>query len=537
MGEKETLVIGGPGCGKTSFLVAQTKIAAKKHGSDKVMVCSLTKAAANEAASRDSGLMPNMIGTLHALCFRALGQPKMAESKEGMEIWNAENKKSPLRVSSSNVEDCGIKEHTGASGPSQKFDMYLQQANLLRAKKAPDLYWTRLVKGFYNRWCDFKKEHDFMDFADLIEHGTDLLYAPGNPNVIFADEAQDLSCAEHDLLMKWSRRAQKLVIVADRDQSLYYWRGSSEDIADPKRFKDENIRVLSQSYRVPKAVHKKAVNLIRRHSNRVDVEYKSTDVEGRVYRSAATYKDPKLLEPIIDKAVNDNKSIMVLGSCSYMIDPLIKRFREVGIPYGNPYSKRWAPLRRSATQVYDYLKPSREFNNDPSFWTIKELKNVVHNVMKSKIFRSRMGGRIEALPDDISQEDMASVIREVMLPDVLVDFMEFDPVRFLKYFPQTKRDAMKYPVGIVKRFSRDHLITEPNVTVGTIHSVKGGEADLVILFPDLSIQGYKQYKARGFGGRDAIIRMFYVGVTRAREELIICNPCGGSYAKEVISGT
>jgi superfamily I DNA/RNA helicase len=61
--------------------------------------------------------------------------------------------------------------------------------------------------------------------------------------------------------------------------------------------------------------------------------------------------------------------------------------------------------------------------------------------------------------------------------------------------------------------------------VGTIHSVKGGEADVVYLFPDLSQAGAAQYASMGTA-RDAVIRQFYVGATRAREKLYVCGPVG-----------
>jgi superfamily I DNA/RNA helicase len=61
----------------------------------------------------------------------------------------------------------------------------------------------------------------------------------------------------------------------------------------------------------------------------------------------------------------------------------------------------------------------------------------------------------------------------------------------------------------------------PKVVVGTIHSVKGGQADVVYLFPDLSQAGDAQYN-RGGAARDSAIRVFYVGLTRARETLYIC---------------
>jgi superfamily I DNA/RNA helicase len=60
------------------------------------------------------------------------------------------------------------------------------------------------------------------------------------------------------------------------------------------------------------------------------------------------------------------------------------------------------------------------------------------------------------------------------------------------------------------------------MVVGTIHSVKGGQADVVYLFPDLSRAGDAQYRQCG-PPRDSVIRTFYVGVTRARETLYICS--------------
>ncbi len=61
----------------------------------------------------------------------------------------------------------------------------------------------------------------------------------------------------------------------------------------------------------------------------------------------------------------------------------------------------------------------------------------------------------------------------------------------------------------------------PKVLVGTIHSVKGGEADVVFLFPDVSSAADVAYQRYG-PDRDSVIRLFYVGVTRARKTLYIC---------------
>jgi superfamily I DNA/RNA helicase len=90
--------------------------------------------------------------------------------------------------------------------------------------------------------------------------------------------------------------------------------------------------------------------------------------------------------------------------------------------------------------------------------------------------------------------------------------------------PRVKPDhseRVKYAVEVAARRGPAALLEAPKVVVGTIHSVKGGQADVVYLFPDLSRAGDAEY-ARGGTARDSIIRLFYVGATRAYERLCIC---------------
>ena len=60
----------------------------------------------------------------------------------------------------------------------------------------------------------------------------------------------------------------------------------------------------------------------------------------------------------------------------------------------------------------------------------------------------------------------------------------------------------------------------PRITVSTIHGSKGGEADNVILFTDLSAAADEQLK----NNPDDIHRVFYVGVTRTRQNLFVVEP-------------
>jgi superfamily I DNA/RNA helicase len=62
------------------------------------------------------------------------------------------------------------------------------------------------------------------------------------------------------------------------------------------------------------------------------------------------------------------------------------------------------------------------------------------------------------------------------------------------------------------------LTAEPRIVVSTIHRVKGGEAEHVVLLPDLSQNPWSQLHT------DEEQRVLYVAVTRAKETLTICKP-------------
>lgn len=65
-----------------------------------------------------------------------------------------------------------------------------------------------------------------------------------------------------------------------------------------------------------------------------------------------------------------------------------------------------------------------------------------------------------------------------------------------------------------------HETDSPNIIISTIHGVKGGEADVVVLRSDISTLVNKSMEV----DEDAEHRVFYVGVTRAIHELYVMEP-------------
>lgn len=96
----------------------------------------------------------------------------------------------------------------------------------------------------------------------------------------------------------------------------------------------------------------------------------------------------------------------------------------------------------------------------------------------------------------------------------------------------TSDDKFQYKHGMTELWSQEKLIfaqdcdkngtfyDDPKVNISTIHSVKGDEADIVVLMGDISKVVAQQMDI----DEDTEHRSFYVGVTRAKEKLFIIEP-------------
>ena len=81
--------------------------------------------------------------------------------------------------------------------------------------------------------------------------------------------------------------------------------------------------------------------------------------------------------------------------------------------------------------------------------------------------------------------------------------------------------------------SGNKLDAVPRIEVSTIHASKGGERQKIMLLTDLSYAPYRSY-TESQQGRDDEARVFYVGATRAKEELYIVHRTEGQYEYEPI---
>ena len=531
----EYRIFGPPGCGKTTSLTRQIRRAVDRYGSESVLVTSFSRGAAAELAGRDLPISADRVGTLHSHCWHALGGPEIAEANVGE--WNRENPQMAITPTKKHGKLDG--EESGEeddSGLAKEGDNHLQQLNRFRGMQFPEAGWSPNMREFARLWMEYKQDNGLMDFTDLIEvcH-RDVFAAPKTPSVIFADEAQDLNRLQLSLIRKWGERAEYFIVAGDDDQTIYTFTGAEpEAILRPEIPHDHKI-ILKQSYRVPRAVHLLAESTIRQVKVRQEKVYLPRPEDGHVGRPAGGLSSTEYgILKTAEEHIAKGQTVMFLASCSYMLKPLIQVLRSHGVPFHNPYRRTngfWNPLRlgkhgSTPARVLALLvgHPSSGDLHRP--WTQGDVALWAEWLASVGVLRRGAKKALQVadrgMPGDLTYLDR---LFEPGALDVLMEAWEGDRRGLLNWWRDhltaDGRKRAEFPVEIATTRGPRAFLETPRVVVGTIHSVKGGEADVVYLFPDLSRAGDGQYQRTG-PPRDSVVRLFYVGITRARHTLYIC---------------
>jgi superfamily I DNA/RNA helicase len=500
-----------------------------------VYVTSFTKAGAQEAASR-VGLPDSNVGTLHSFCYRNLGQPEIAETRikefcadYGMKLSNR----------SGAMDDGGIEE-----AMSGEHDALLNEYGRLRNKLIPMELWPGSIRSFASKWEAFKQKYELLDFTDMLERNLDSS-PPEECKVMFVDEAQDMTPLQMKIVRHWGKGLDYYVNLMDDDQVLYRFTGAGGDFAHD--VPPERRRVLAQSYRVPQEVHKLACGWIKKVSRRAEKEYLPTSEVGFVqHRDGFRYSDPEPIVRDIERHVDNGKSVMVLASCGYMLTPMIKALKGAHLTYCNPYRVSrgdWNPipsllsaeditmeerLSKKKLGLVDRMIAFMEPELDgpgSDLWSLKQAQSWTH-ILKD-IFAHGWKQKAEKCilrpADEGYFEWMNDFYAHAFRESLVLDAMDLKPEFLLEHCTASIKERLAYMVKLIRN-SKDGVAVlkkKPRIVVGTIHSVKGGEADIVYVSPDIALSSLKEARYSK-EAKDSIIRQYYVAYTRAREGVVLC---------------
>lgn len=503
-----------------------------------MIVCALTRTAAYNALRRIE-LPYQQFGTVHSFAYRALGQPVVAESK--IAEWNEAYPNFALSGHGQpRTPDDGfvLPEDTLAADVSKLAYSRLRTTGV--ARSSPEWSFPGL-KGFSARWEDWKAQNHYVDFTDMLEQClADVDTAPGEPAVILVDEGQDVGRLEMQLLLKWAERAEHFALFADPGQSIFNWRGTSGLLVQELREKfDPARKILGQSYRLPQKVYDYAYTWQMRFRQTMRCEYlprvdeSGHTVQGFVQRGSLPFSrhTPESLEALVTPYLAQDKTVMFEATCGYMLEPVIQCLRKAGIPYGNPWRPNhggWNPLPQKRSKGYTVVDRVLAFSlprfdlwgEKARFWTAQEVKAWSAGLPSAGILTRGGQAQVQALRDDASDKEISDAFASWFTEEALRHIVPRPDIGW--YMEKVKgADRLRdFVAEVIKRKGIAELEKRPRCIVGTVHSLKGSEADIVVLCPDLSLEALTAAR-QSADATEELRRVFYVGVTRAREGLIL----------------
>ena len=154
-----------------------------------------------------------------------------------------------------------------------------QQMQVLRNRCTDENKWPSYTLELYRTWRGWMEEMGYYDYTSMLEK---VLLIDRYPviDVLFIDEAQDLSRLQMNIIEKWAANVEVTMLVGDADQAIFRFAGS-----EPEIFRDINHTwsdQLKKTYRLPSKVYDLAQHIIQQIPNRELIEYETTRALGAV---------------------------------------------------------------------------------------------------------------------------------------------------------------------------------------------------------------------------------------------------------------
>ena len=455
---------GPPGTGKTYKLISRAKAYVRKGVPlHKIGYFAFTKKAALEAKERMPAENKKLIyfKTLHSLGFECLNVNK----EDVMQPYHYEEFGKMLNLQVKYYDRYNKEESHYLTCDNPYFQIIHKAINRcttvreefdLEEHDPKNVDWQQL-KHIKDNLKEYKDKKKLLDFNDMIQM---LIDNPGKVpefDVIFIDEAQDLSPLQWKLYDILKTKTKDIYLAGDDDQAIFAWAG-----ADVKRFINEPARekILKYSKRISKAVQEQSVIPI---NNIVGL------------RKLKQYY-PRNFE----------------GKCEE-----INNIDEIDLSTG-----KWLILTRTISRL---------------------LKIQDQLIDKGLYFESNRGKSVKVRMYNASNNYTlwcrGKILTEEEIKDIK-DFtgeVEWDPKEnWFNAFRLAKDEDKEYLLQLLE--NKEDLEKPARIWLSTIHAIKGGEQDNVILCLDIGDKIIKAIK-RSQDKQDEEHRVWYVGTTRARNNL------------------
>lgn len=486
---KTTVYFGPPGTGKTTKALQLLEGYLQKGiAPERIAFLTFSRKARAQARERmaqygiDEKQIP-YVRTIHAICYHALKLKESAiltksNAEELMNItgidlednWDAENDSPGLNYLSQNSEKMII-------------DRYSVSRNKIEPVSIPELAEVGTSNAKHVEWLlhtydEYRKKYKLFDFTDFLEEF--LRRRMTLPiDILIIDEAQDLSNLQWAVVYQMAQTVKELCVFGDDDQSIFTFAGANA--TKMLRLPNAQHVVLNKSFRLPQSIFRCSQDIIG-------------NVKERKQKHFSCRADTGTLDKVFEldsHMFHGYERTLILYRHHYLAKKIGMTLNKMGIPFKGLFS----PYKheKEIKAIHDFFQLQAGY-----LITVKDALNMRSYIKSSDEPFSRIEERYR-MGDMVNRQTL--FLRER-------DWKE--------YFPHARyQDTIQH---LIEEHGWTILAQEPKVQLSSIHQSKGGEAEQVILYPDISTRAYQSLNLHQ---EDNEHRVFYVAVTRAKECLRI----------------
>jgi len=232
-------VLAGPGTGKTLTITAKiVHLLNEGINPSEIAALTFTQKAAVEMRQRVINSLNRkenlpFIGTFHLLCLRLLRE-FLPERQRRFQLCTRNTQREIISAICGKASDKFIEKIT-------KF-------------KNTGLSLDEKTRAIYEKYEEKKTEFNFLDFDDLLLKTLQLINKRKIPpffSFIIVDEFQDINKLQYEIVKGLLKKDGSLAVFGDPDQAIYSFRGSEIELFLnlPEDFKDLTLINLSMNYR------------------------------------------------------------------------------------------------------------------------------------------------------------------------------------------------------------------------------------------------------------------------------------------------
>jgi DNA helicase-2/ATP-dependent DNA helicase PcrA len=521
--------------------------------------------------------------TLHSFCNHVVRDYEKKQGKrlrriEGNEE-DAENKRKIIRELYQQVNE--------AKPNDDELEAVINEIGLVKNKMIRDLkeiaFSTKNFEELYKRYDEYKKSKLYIDFDDMLTYAYSILnkcpdilsYYREKYQYIQVDEAQDLSKIQFEILKLLIKKSESnLFVVADDDQSIYAFRGAEPQyiLNISVQFEGCSLYRLENNYRSSKNIVEISSNFIKNNKQRFDKNHR-TDNAYKSLPNLVTVRDVKeqtsFISERLQEHIKEGRSIAVLYRNNLSSIAIVDDLERKGIPFRVRQSRLFFFNHWLVQDILAFLRFSLNQKDAEAFTRIyyKMNRYISRAMLEYALNTQYEESFIDALlnSDDIKpyqQKPVEGLKNEFKRlagknPLSALEYIEdgfnyFESVKGYCESTGLSFDYLYSLFGILKSVAEgcqtvslflqriselQGIFEKPNnsdyktaVTLTTMHSSKGLEYDTVLMVDLMEDEtpGIKASEQVRKNNDNSIMeeerRLFYVGMTRAREYLYLVSP-------------